>query len=238
MLVSYSVTRLPDAAIHDLTAEDGFYENTGASFFLLTGIIFTFGFIGNRQRQHFLLSKTRRNYIWLLLGVFFLFIFGEEISWGQRVFGITPGNFFNQENLQQETNLHNLRVFNSVDKENMKREWWDWLVMSRLFRLFWFVWCLVLPLTVTISSGARKSLLKSGIPSVPIGFGLLLLLNYFIFKILELTLNPLCEVVEIEESVTAFLMLTISIQTVLLKNQFVREPYLLHATNPIHSAGR
>ena len=35
---------------------------------------------------------------------------GEEISWGQRIFGWQSGEFFMENNKQFETNLHNLRV--------------------------------------------------------------------------------------------------------------------------------
>ncbi len=44
----------------------------------------------------------------LLLGLFCLFVAGEEISWGQRLFGFRPPNFFLEQNYQQEANLHNL----------------------------------------------------------------------------------------------------------------------------------
>ena len=45
-----------------------------------------------------------------LLGLFLFFAAGEEISWGQRIFGIRSSEFFNQNNAQGETNLHNLQV--------------------------------------------------------------------------------------------------------------------------------
>lgn len=35
---------------------------------------------------------------------------GEEISWGQRIFGWQSGEFFLENNKQLETNLHNLKV--------------------------------------------------------------------------------------------------------------------------------
>ncbi len=43
---------------------------------------------------------------------FILFMFGggEEISWGQRIFGVESGEFFTENNAQGETNLHNLVV--------------------------------------------------------------------------------------------------------------------------------
>lgn len=46
-------------------------------------------------------------------GVYALLFFlgtGEEISWGQRIFGWESGDFFMENNKQFETNLHNLRV--------------------------------------------------------------------------------------------------------------------------------
>jgi hypothetical protein len=45
-----------------------------------------------------------------LLGLIFLFGAGEEISWGQRIFDWTPGEFFQKHNVQSEMNIHNLTV--------------------------------------------------------------------------------------------------------------------------------
>lgn len=44
------------------------------------------------------------------LAIACLYVAGEEISWGQRLFGFLTPDFFNQHNLQQETNLHNFFV--------------------------------------------------------------------------------------------------------------------------------
>ncbi len=43
-----------------------------------------------------------------LFGVAMLLIFCEEISWGQRIFGIESSEFFIQHSTQKETNIHNL----------------------------------------------------------------------------------------------------------------------------------
>ena len=45
-----------------------------------------------------------------LLGLVFFFGAGEEISWGQRIFHIQSSEFFQHNNAQGETNLHNLVV--------------------------------------------------------------------------------------------------------------------------------
>jgi hypothetical protein len=42
-----------------------------------------------------------------LVGVFLLFVAGEEMSWGQRLFGLTPPSYFLEHNTQQEMNVHN-----------------------------------------------------------------------------------------------------------------------------------
>lgn len=43
-----------------------------------------------------------------LVGAFCIFVAGEEISWGQRIFGYMPADWFLRSNYQQETNLHNV----------------------------------------------------------------------------------------------------------------------------------
>lgn len=49
---------------------------------------------------------------WLLVlyALAFFFAAGEEVSWGQRIFGIESSEFFQANNYQGETNLHNLVV--------------------------------------------------------------------------------------------------------------------------------
>ena len=47
---------------------------------------------------------------WIVLAFLFFFAAGDEISWGQRIFGIESGEFFQQHNKQAETNIHNLVV--------------------------------------------------------------------------------------------------------------------------------
>lgn len=42
-----------------------------------------------------------------LVGVFCLFVAGEEFSWGQRLLGITPPDAFLEHNRQQELTIHN-----------------------------------------------------------------------------------------------------------------------------------
>lgn len=58
--------------------------------------------------------KAQKNamfvFVWGFLALFCFFAAGEEISWGQRIFGIESSEWFKQNNAQAETNLHNLVV--------------------------------------------------------------------------------------------------------------------------------
>jgi len=53
--------------------------------------------------------NTKFKIIFLLIAIasLFIFIYGEEISWGQRIFGLDSPDFFDEYNTQTETNLHN-----------------------------------------------------------------------------------------------------------------------------------
>ena len=89
-----------------LVKEDGLIENITAFVLLLSSILL---FIRLIKVGH---SKSTK---WIIFNIFlisFLFFgFGEEISWGQRIFSIESNEFFSENNLQGETNLHNLQLF-------------------------------------------------------------------------------------------------------------------------------
>lgn len=46
--------------------------------------------------------------IYFLLAVGSFFVFGEEISWGQRIFNFKTSTYFQEHNSQDEENIHNL----------------------------------------------------------------------------------------------------------------------------------
>lgn len=57
-------------------------------------------------RQALVSPRFRLYFSVLALACFY--VVGEEISWGQRIFDVATPEFFQQHNLQKETNLHNL----------------------------------------------------------------------------------------------------------------------------------
>lgn len=85
--------------------EDGFVE--WITVLGLLGVVFVSInrlFTLRKEKSAFFLFVTA------LTAILFFFAAGEEISWGQRIFGIESSDFFKQNNAQQETNLHNLVV--------------------------------------------------------------------------------------------------------------------------------
>lgn len=59
-------------------------------------------------------SLAAKKFLWsfiqLLLAIALFFMAGEEISWGQRIFHWETTGMFKKDNLQGETNFHNLKI--------------------------------------------------------------------------------------------------------------------------------
>ena len=81
----------------------------------------------------------------LALGLLFAFGAGEEISWGQRIFGVETPQEIREVNEQDEITLHNLEAFDGL------------LDVDRLFQLFWLVIGVIVPLAA-LHAGLRKRL--------------------------------------------------------------------------------
>ncbi len=61
----------------------------------------------------YLIKYVRRKNFWffiiyLFIGLGSFFVFGEEISWGQRIFNFKTSEYFQEHNTQDEENIHNL----------------------------------------------------------------------------------------------------------------------------------
>lgn len=86
-------------------AEDGLVEYGTALFLLVASLVLV-------RNATVLWGRTWRGAA--LLTLFYALLFfaasGEEVSWGQRIFGWESGEFFQENNKQFETNFHNLVV--------------------------------------------------------------------------------------------------------------------------------
>ncbi len=83
--------------------EDGPVENATALFLFLAGLA-----LASRVRSADMTLAGK--VLTLLYAALFVFAAGEEISWGQRIFGLQSSEFFLQNNDQSEITLHNLVI--------------------------------------------------------------------------------------------------------------------------------
>ncbi len=97
----------------DAWAEWGtFFAFAGAGFFFVNALSETFGKDGRLQGE----ARGPANRAGLLLlALFCLAVAGEEISWGQHLFGFVPPKAFLELNFQQELNFHNFLKTLAVD---------------------------------------------------------------------------------------------------------------------------
>ena len=87
---------------YSLTLEDGVFENLTAVFYISGSLFCLIGFFASHRR-----SPWPVKYSLLGWAALFFFLGMEEISWGQRIFGVETPEFLASRNLQKETNLHN-----------------------------------------------------------------------------------------------------------------------------------
>lgn len=211
--------------INSLTAEDHLYENAQAVCFLVTSIVFFILFLKDKSGNEFHVIQTRKNIFFLIFALLFFFGFGEEISWGQRIFYWRPPGWLTTMNVQGEANIHNLNWFNWIDAQgNLKSFWARMLDFNRIYSIFYFTYCFLIPILDKINIRFHRWIRRLNLPIVPIWMGVLLPLNYLIYKIIELyfTNSHWRTQSEIKESVSSILFVGISIW-------FLRNPNKMRA---------
>jgi len=90
---------------NDFAAEDRLVENATAVFLFVAALVLLRRADGFARRGARVAAGLS-----LIYALLFVFASGEEISWGQRLFGWGTPEFFAEHNYQDETNLHNLMV--------------------------------------------------------------------------------------------------------------------------------
>jgi hypothetical protein len=117
LLFSIPLSRINhDTFRYQLVAEDGFTESSTAITLFLVTIICVLRILKLKQSRSLLfLGMTG------FIGIVGLFGAGEEISWGQRIFGWETPEYFLEHNKQEETGLHNLVVEIDGEKLNLNK---------------------------------------------------------------------------------------------------------------------
>jgi len=91
----------------------------------------------------------------LLATLAFLFVAGEEVSWGQRIFAIDTPEWIRENNQQGEMNLHNLMVGDfSVNK----------VIFGNLLTFALLLYVVVLPIVAHRSSRIKGLVERCGLP--------------------------------------------------------------------------
>ena len=170
--LAFPVLGLGNKVVAAMLPEDHYFENVGAISLFVTSILFFYGFRVARRSLAKTWSSLVKQFVYVGLALLFFFGAGEEISWGQRIFGIQTPQSLAQVNKQDELNLHNLTVM-----ENSKL-----FSADRLFDVFWFLFGVLTP-ALALLSPAFKRLASKFIPIVYWGMSLLFLYNYLWAKL-------------------------------------------------------
>lgn len=97
-LGALAMYRWDNSALVHLTSEDGAVEYLTALLYLAGAAVFAL-----------LVIRGPAGRVWFAgFALMFFLIAGEEISWGQRIFGIGTPESLESANVQQELNLHNI----------------------------------------------------------------------------------------------------------------------------------
>ncbi len=98
IVISYLIMALKFPLAYIVATYEDFFGEWAQVFLFVTLFIIS-------VRLSFIHSRFRLFFIVLATASFYTFM--EEISWGQRIFNITPPELFMKHNLQRETNIHN-----------------------------------------------------------------------------------------------------------------------------------
>ena len=134
-----------------LTREDYWVENLTAVWFLLAGLLL---FVTTLVERSFF-----RRCVYILGAMAMVFAAGEEISWGQRIFGFATPDFLMHLNEQKEFTVHN--------------------IVNKSFDIIWLNCALILCMTTSAAFFCRKDrLFGIPLPSIPLMLGFLIVISY------------------------------------------------------------
>jgi len=140
----------PDYFVASYVPEDGLVE-----WLTVVALLFCSGLMAWRAWT----LRSQRSFLFLAVTAFAAFVFffgaGEEISWGQRIFGVETPEWLEANNRQKETNLHNLVIGDiSVNK----------LVFSKILGVFLLFYLFIIPITYRFKPQFARWVDNKGVP--------------------------------------------------------------------------
>ena len=187
--------------LNSLTKEDGVVESIGALFLLTSAVLFFITFLKDRDSNDLFIIKTSKNYFFLFFAILFFFAFGEELSWGQRIFNLKAPEILDEINYQREINFHNLKIFSEFGLLNA----------NHIATLLGVTYCLIIPLLYNKWPFAKKMLNKINLPIVPAWLSLFILFSYSLSLMLKFGFGYTQSATEVKETSISFLFVIFSI---------------------------
>jgi hypothetical protein len=178
--LSYSIyIYCSDDLIKFLGKEDSFFEWLTAIFFLFTSVLC------------FITFKRNKNIFVLGLAIMMFIGMGEEISWGQRIIGFKTPEELKSVNVQKETNIHNLEIFNDKYLNGVTKTGWQRILeINILFRVFSVCFLILLPIIVFHFKSRIEINKKFKLPVAPFTMGIFFLISWTIFYSIKYFLLP------------------------------------------------
>ena len=173
---SYSIYFfLDDAYIEDLGREDHLFENLTAVFLFLGSALYFLSFNTSGRKYYFL----------FLMGLLLFFGGGEEISWGQRIFHFITPVKMEAINVQDETTIHNIEIFNNINFDTTIKHGWHRLTeINFLFRIFCILYGFVLPLCTFHLKPVNHLTRLLKVPISPITIGIFFIFSWLAFRLI------------------------------------------------------
>ena len=136
---------------HALSREDHWVENLTVIWFLLASLLL---FVTALVEQ-----SIFRRCVYILVGMVLVFVSGEELSWGQRIFGFATPDLLMSLNEQKEFNFHN--------------------IANGMFDIIYLNSTLILCMATSAAFFCRKSrLFGIPLPSILLMLGFLVIISY------------------------------------------------------------
>ncbi len=178
------------SVFEQMVIEDGVIENLTVLVLFVALCLSIFRFI-----KHFSVKSWMWKGTMLGLCLFLLFGFGEEISWGQRIFDIPSDEFFQEKNTQGEINIHNLKL--GGIKLNF--------LISQVFTILLSIYLILFPFVYRKKEGFKNFINQAGIP-IPSKLQIIVMISSIVLMLI-IQHGQKWEVLEISLALGGFLIL-------------------------------
>lgn len=176
LIATYIPIFMKEGILDAFVREDRIYESLTAIYFFVASIMFAIAFYRSPIKLNFKDLAWLKRLSFLGFALLFFFGAGEEISWGQRIFGIETPNLIKGVNVQEEITIHNLKIFQG---ENAVLS----LSTDQLSVAFALTFGFAIPLGCLLINPLKK-FLNTKFPILPYQFGLLYPINYILQKLI------------------------------------------------------